>query len=198
MIVIKSILDVEEYLNDVDAVIFDLDDTLYSEKEYVYSGFRKIAMMFDEPELSDRMWQVFLHGGRAIDETIQTSRRKEALQIYRNQEPEIHLYTGVADMIARIRTEKKVGIITDGRPEGQWAKIRALGLKVDEIIVTDELGGIEYRKPNLLAYQLMAERLAMPYDRMVYIGDNVAKDFVAPESLGMNCILFSNEEGLYC
>ena len=160
MIVIKNILDVEKYLNGMQAVILDLDDTLYSEKEYVRSGYRKIAQAFDELALADSMWQVFLRGGKAIDEMIPETRRAEALQIYRNQEPDIHLYPGVEDMIARLRAEKKVGIITDGRPEGQWAKIRALGLCVDEIIVTDELGGVEYRKPNPLAFRLMSERKA--------------------------------------
>ena len=197
MIVIKSILDVEKYLDDIDAVIFDLDDTLYSEKEYVRSGYMKIAQRFEEPELAERMWQVFLRGGKAIDETVQEDQRAEALQIYRNQEPDIHFYPGVEDMIARIRGKKKVGIITDGRPEGQWAKIRALNLNADEIIVTDELGGVEYRKPNPLAFQLMAERFAVAYNRMVYIGDNISKDFVTPENLGMKCILFSNADGLY-
>lgn len=198
MIVIRSILDAEKYLNGIDAVVFDLDDTLYSEKEYVRSGYRKIAQVFGDPELADRMWQVFLRGGKAIDETVRPEQRTEALQIYRNHQPDIHFYPGVTDMIARIRTEKKVGIITDGRPEGQWAKIKALDLNADEIIVTDELGGIEFRKPNPLAFQLMAERFAVPYDRMVYIGDNIAKDFVGPESMGMNCIYFCNSDGLYC
>ena len=34
MLEIQDILEVEKYIDDVDAVVFDLDDTLYSEKEY--------------------------------------------------------------------------------------------------------------------------------------------------------------------
>ena len=41
MITINNILEVESYLNQVDGVVFDLDDTLYSEKNYVRSGYRK-------------------------------------------------------------------------------------------------------------------------------------------------------------
>lgn len=197
MIIIHNILDVEKYIESVDAVIFDLDDTLYSEKEYVRSGYQKIAEAFGDPELTDKMWQVFLRGGKAIDETVGIDRCEEALKIYRNQIPNIHLYTGVADMLSHIRVTKKIGIVTDGRPEGQWAKIRALNLAVDDIIVTDELGGISYRKPNPLAFQLMSLRLSVPYDRMVYIGDNISKDFIAPEFLGMKSIFFTNSDGLY-
>ena len=201
MISIDNILDVEKHINGLDAVIFDLDDTLYSEKEYVRNGYRKIAEHFRKPELADQMWVVFEHGGQAIDEVLTANdleaHKEEALRIYRFQEPDIHLYPGVAEMIARIRRTKKVGIITDGRPEGQRAKLRALGIKVDEIIVTDELGGVEFRKPNVTAFRLMQERLAVPFEKMIYIGDNMKKDFIAPERLGMQAIHFRNPDGLY-
>ncbi len=201
MIVIDSIQDVEKHIGDLEAVIFDLDDTLYSEKEYVRSGYHKIAEHFRKPELAEQMWAVFLRGGRAIDEVLAAhgmeANKEEALRIYRFQEPNIHLYPSVAEMLERIRMTKKVGIITDGRPEGQWAKIRALGIQVDRIIVTDELGGIEYRKPNEKAFILMRELLSTQYKQMAYIGDNVKKDFIAPEHLGMRTIWFQNTDGLY-
>lgn len=201
MVVIDSILDVERYLDDVDAVIFDLDDTLYSEKEYVRSGYQKIAEYLNKPELAEQMWQVFGNGGKAIDEVFEVNglldKKDEALRIYRYQEPSIHLYEGVSEMINRLKYIKKVGIITDGRPEGQRAKIKALGLDIDEIIVTDELGGIEFRKPNEIAFKLMQEHMNVDFCRMVYVGDNTNKDFIAPEKLGMKWIWFKNCDGLY-
>lgn len=201
MIGIDNILDVEKYIDGLAAVIFDLDDTLYSEKEYVRSGYRKIAEYFRKPELADQMWAVFEHGGRAIDEVLTANKleahKEEALRIYRFQDPGIHLYPGVEEMLKRIRRTKKVGIITDGRPEGQRAKLRALCIHVDEIIVTDELGGVEFRKPNEAAFRLMQQRMSVPFEKMVYIGDNMKKDFIAPERLGMQAIHFYNTDGLY-
>jgi HAD superfamily hydrolase (TIGR01549 family) len=201
MIEIDNILDVEKYIDGLDGVIFDMDDTLYSEKDYVRSGYRKIAEYFGKSGIADQMWEVFERGGKAIDEVLEAngleSQKDEALRIYRFQEPDVQLYPGVAEMIAHIRETKKVGIITDGRPEGQWAKIRALGFQVDAIIVTDELGGAQFRKPNPAAFRLMRERLSIPFERMVYIGDNTKKDFVAPESLGMRTIWFRNPDGIY-
>lgn len=201
MIEIDSILEVENHISDVDAVIFDLDDTLYSEKEYVRSGYRKIAEYLGFKQMEDEMWSVFESGGMAIDEVLKSynllSIKEEALQIYRCQKPDIHAYAGVINMIGRIRENRKVGIITDGRPEGQRAKMEALGLKVDKAIITDELGGIEYRKPNKTAYCLMKEYLCVEFERMVYVGDNICKDFIAPENLGMKTIWFKNKDGLY-
>ena len=72
------------------------------------------------------------------------------MSIYRNHKPSIHLYPGVTEMINDLKTRSiKVGIITDGRSEGQRNKLDALGLwdLTKDVIITDELGGIQFRKP---------------------------------------------------
>lgn len=203
MIEINNILDVEKYIDDIDAVIFDLDDTLYSEKDYVRSGYKLIAETFKILEMEKELWDVFEKGGKAIDEVLKKhnllDKKEEALQIYRYQIPNIKLYDGVKEMISRIKLKKKVGIITDGRPEGQRAKIKALKLDeiIDNIIITDELGGIEYRKPNSKAFELMQERVNVPFGKMIYVGDNIKKDFVACEKLGIKSMRYNNYNGIY-
>ena len=67
-----------------------------------------------------------------------------ALKVYRRHKTKIHLYDGVKELLKSLRQkELRIGIITDGRPECQRNKIEALGLNkmVDDIIITDELGG---------------------------------------------------------
>lgn len=207
MIELTNILDVKNYTVDLDAIVFDLDDTLYGEKEYVKSGYQKIAKEFPEiPNMAERLWKFFSEGKPAIDELLRRENavsdemKQKMLGIYRHQIPDIHLYQGVQEMLLEFRMSGfKLGIITDGRPEGQRAKIRVLGLEqmVDHIIVTDELGGSEYRKPNPLAFQKMREALRTDFEKMCYIGDNLQKDFAAPLQLGMKCIHFANQDGLY-
>ena len=68
---------------------------------------------------------------------------------------------------------------------------------MDYIIVTDELGGVEYRKPNKVAYIKMRETLGVVFEEMCYIGDNLKKDFIAPKILGIRAIHFANTDGLY-
>lgn len=194
MVEIENILDVEKHIEGLDAVIFDLDDTLYSEKEYVRSGYRLIAEKYGVPE--EELWEAFLRKEPAIDVVMEKyglgEKKQEAVEIYRNQTPSIHLYPGVREILGRI---KKKGIITDGRPEGQRAKIRALGLESIPFIITDELGGVQYRKPNPTVFKIMLRDLATK--EAAYVGDNIAKDFIAPEKLGMRCIWFKNPDGLY-
>lgn len=114
--------------------------------------------------------------------------------------PEIELYDGVRNLILNLKKKGiKVGIITDGRPEGQHNKIIALGLEdlVDDIIITDELGGIQFRKPNDIAFRIMQNRWRVPFEQLVYVGDNPNKDFQAPRQLGMRWIYLFNKNGIY-
>jgi putative hydrolase of the HAD superfamily len=197
----------KELKRNMKAMIFDLDDTLYNEKDYVRSGFHAVAELFPQiDEAEKKLWEIFLDGKSAIDtflinENIYTEDLKsKCLSIYRNHKPGIQLDEKVISILSLLRTKGiMIGIITDGRPEGQRAKIHSLNLEkyVDEIIITDDLGGIQYRKPNELAYSVMKERLHVSYYEMVYIGDNPAKDFIAPLKLGMGAWFLNNPDGLY-
>ena len=201
---ITAILDAEPLSEGFEALIFDLDDTLYSEKDYVRSGFCAVGALFPQAaDMPRKLWAAFEKGKQAIDTVLAeynlSDRKAEALRAYRFQVPEIALYPGVREMLLRMRETKKLGLITDGRPEGQRAKLTALRIEelFDEIIITDELGGPAFRKPNAAAFELMRRRLDVPYEAMAYVGDNMNKDFIAPEQLGMGCIYFKNPDGLY-
>lgn len=206
VIEITNILDVEKYVDGLKVIIFDMDDTLYSEKEYVRSGYRKIAEIFQEiGDAEETLWKFFLEKKSAIDEFLNqkelfTEENKEAcIKAYRFQEPDIHMYFGVREMLTRLIKQYHLALITDGRPEGQRAKIKALGLDeiFEYIILTDELGGIEYRKPNETAYRTIAGKFNVVFSEMGYVGDNIKKDFIAPIKLGMRSIWFQNSDGLY-
>lgn len=207
MISVDNILEIEKHLDGIEAVIFDLDDTLYSEKEYVRSGYREIAKYFPQIEkMEEKLWDAFEGNKQAINEVLLNEgalteqNLAESVRIYRYHMPDIHLYVGVEELLKRIHSHgKKIGLITDGRPEGQRAKIAALklGELIDEIIVTDEIGGVKYRKPHEKSFKLMQRKLKAPFENMVYIGDNPRKDFEAPEILGMRSIWFRNRDGIY-
>lgn len=191
----------------VKAVIFDLDDTLYSEKEYVQSGYRAVAKYMPQIEaMESKLWQAFQDGKAAIDTVLEEEgiytpeMAAECLEVYRFHEPIIHLYGGVVELFAELRRRGiRIGILTDGRPEGQRNKIKALGLDklVDEIVVTDEIGGTIFRKPCDIPFRIMQRKIGVPFEAMVYVGDNPQKDFIAPHRLGMKSLWYENEDGLY-
>lgn len=189
------------------AVIFDLDDTLYSEKEYVRSGYRAVAKLLPQIDgCEQKLWAAFQAGKPAIDAVlgeagiVDPAIKEKCLEAYRLQVPQISLYDGVEELMTWLREHGiQIGIITDGRPEGQRRKLEALGLypMVDSVLITDELGSVRCRKPNDIAYRIMQARFNIPYGQMLYVGDNPAKDFQAPRQLGMRWIYFQNPDGLY-
>lgn len=188
----------------ISGIIFDLDDTLYSEKEYVRSGFRAVADYLGNPEYAQTLWNFFAAKTPAIDALLKEigreSDRDAVLSAYRQHKPHIQPYEGVRELLSRFRRQGlKIGIITDGRPEGQRNKLEALGLSllVDDIVITDELGGEQFRKPCDIAFRILQTRWRLPAETIVYVGDNPAKDFQAPRQLGMKCVYFKNPDGLY-
>jgi putative hydrolase of the HAD superfamily len=184
-----------------------LDDTLYSEKEYVRSGYRAVAKLLSQIDgCEQKLWAAFQAGKPAIDAVlgeagiVDPAIKEKSLEAYRLQIPQISLYDGVEELMTWVREHGiQIGIITDGRPEGQRRKLEALGLypMVDSVLITDELGSVRCRKPNDIAYRIMQARFNIPYCQMLYVGDNPAKDFQAPRQLGMRWIYFQNPDGLY-
>lgn len=199
-------------MTNVAAIVFDLDDTLYAERDYVRSGFSVVAHSFvielgDATATLDRLTQLFEspHRSRAFD-VLLTERgldgRRDLLDrmihCYRNHIPTIRPFPDAIDAIDQLRGRVQLGLITDGRADGQRRKIRALGLaeKFDEIIVTSELGE-GYSKPHPRAFEEMATRLGVAHNACVYVGDNPSKDFVAPNALGWRTIQVCGEGRLY-
>ncbi len=191
----------------IQAVIFDLDDTLYSEKDYVKSGYTAVADILPQlPNAYERFWQAFECGKKVFDTVLgeagllTSEVLSQCIETYRLHKPKIELYEGVIGLFECLHKRGiKIGIITDGRPEGQRNKIEALGLEkmVDNIIITDELGGPSFRKPNDISFRIMQRRLGIPFSNILYVGDNPAKDFIAPRQLGMQSIYFENKDGIY-
>ena len=185
----------------IKGVIFDLDDTLYSEKDYVRSGYKAVSSYLGGG-YEEKLWRFFEKGKPAIDELLKElgkeDKKDEVLEVYRSHMPNIHLYKGVQELVKKLMSKgTRVGIITDGRPEGQRNKIKALGLHVDDIVITDELGGIQFRKPCDIAFRILQTRWRLNPSEIVYVGDNPQKDFQAPRQLGMKSIWFNNSDGLY-
>jgi putative hydrolase of the HAD superfamily len=185
-------------------VILDLDDTLFAEKDFVMSGFLCIAKYvhtqfgLNTDDVFERLQHIFQKHGRGrtfnilLDELkLYTQTRLQMLvYLYRSHSPQISLYNDAPDTIEQMRNVGyKLGIITDGTPTVQHNKIKALDLEnlFDVIICTEDIG-IEYCKPSIVPFEMMLSLLDTEPHDAVYIGDNVLKDFVGPNTIGMNTI----------
>jgi putative hydrolase of the HAD superfamily len=197
----------------IQAVIFDLDDTLYPERAYCRSGFEAVARAFADQlgppataaarmyELLDtehrsRIFnQLLEERGCAADEAL----LQRMIECYREHPPAIELEPAADQALSRLRDRYRLGLITDGPPAVQNAKINALALRsrLDVIIVTDELGGPSFRKPHPRAYELMVDRLGVDQPHCVYVGDNLSKDFLIPNRFGWRTIRLLRQDGIH-
>ncbi|MBB6281991.1 HAD family hydrolase [Geobacillus subterraneus] len=193
-----------------DGYIFDLDDTLYCEHDYVRSGFRAVAneLAKQRPDIeANDIHQMLIDEwrrngrGRVFDDVCKHlgigADIVRLVHLYRSHRPDISLYDDAKEVLVHLRqTGKKLGIITDGDSTMQWAKIKALELEhvVDAIIVTGDLGR-EHWKPSETPYRKMAECLGLDFCDCVYIGDNPNKDFIAAKRLGMGTVRIVRDVG---
>ena len=176
----------------IKAVLFDLDDTLFPEMQYVQSGFKAVAAQIKKDfgvNCYDAMLQLFAADGKNVyNRTLDSLGLKydkeyitKLVSVYREHEPQgLQFYPDVLPFIKELKNRGVlIGVITDGRVEGQRKKLNALGCYdlFDSVIITDELGGEIYRKPSDKAFQIMCDRLKVGFNQTAYIGDNPAKDF---------------------
>jgi putative hydrolase of the HAD superfamily len=200
-------------LTGIRAVILDLDDTLYPEQAYAFSGFQAVSDwlrgQMDCPfDPAERMRAIFLTGQRqhVFDRLLAELEHPEAralipqmLQCYRDHVPQIALHDDARAAIRAWHGCFPLGLISDGTLPVQEKKVQALGLPglFDEIILT---GCWEpaYWKPHARAFELMENRLGIHGPALVYIADNCAKDFVAPRLLGWRTVWIQRPGGVYC
>ena len=196
----------------IKAIVFDLDDTLISEKDYVVSGFSAVSKYISNKVKKYTFEQIFeilqnLHNtnpnrvfNRMIDylNFINEIDVKELIDVYRSHKPVISLFEGALPVINKLKEQNyKLGIITDGYLITQKKKIESLNINnlFDEIIMTDELGK-EYWKPSVIPFELMSKKLNVGYSEMIYIGDNPRKDFYVNAVHPITTVRI-NREGYY-
>lgn len=191
------------------AVVFDLDDTLYPESQFVRSGFAAAGALAEAEGIEGferRAMALFEQGvrGTIVDRVLAELAPGRAAALvplliaaYREHRPRISLYADAAALLAELRGRLPVGLISDGIERTQRGKLDALGIAAlfDRIILTDALGGRTFWKPNLAAFEDMVASL--PAYRHIYIGDNPAKDFVAPNALGWLTVCVRRPDGEY-
>lgn len=187
-------------MQNLKAIVFDLDDTLYPERQYVHGGMHAVAAwghrQFGYPaeRTAGELLELFAqHGSGTIFDSWLRDKGLELdewlpsmVDAYRAHSPSISPHDGVRELLARLRHTYRLGLVTDGHLAVQQAKVTALGLEalIDAIVYSDELGR-EHWKPSVRPYQKVLSRLMIPPEHAVYVGDNPAKDFRGARELGM-------------
>lgn len=183
-------------LNNKKFFIFDLDDTLYAEIDYLKSAYKEIANYLKPLigiDVYDEMLDSYIAGENVFLCLINRYKNVNIsleilLSIYRNHMPAIKLRDDALSFLKGIEENIPIGLITDGRSVTQRNKLKALGIEnlFCEIIISEEFGS---EKPNPRNYCFYVDKY--PGYEFVFFGDNLNKDFIIPKSLGWRsfCLL---------
>lgn len=194
-------------------VLFDLDDTLISEDEYVKSGYHHVAKIIENKYLINykdvykRLYLLYRQSTRNVFDRLLDQYNvkyiKEDILLlvneYRNHIPTIYFYEDVLPVIEKLKMRNiKIGIISDGYLSTQYNKADVLNLYsiFDKVIFTEELGK-EYWKPHPKAFEIMKEYFNVEYEEILYIGDNPQKDFYVKCIYPIKTIRIMREYNLY-
>jgi putative hydrolase of the HAD superfamily len=195
----------------IEVLVFDLDDTLFPEREFVQSGFQAVgnwmSQKYSVVDFFEVAWQLFIEGkrGKIFNLTLEklgvkyeSSMIQELLQIYREHKPNISLHEDAKWAINYFKKDRKLGLITDGYLMTQKNKVDALGIESNfDVIVSSDFYGRDSWKPSPVPYLKVMEATKCPGANCLYVGDNPPKDFVTAKKLDWTTFQICREVGEY-
>ena len=181
--------------------VFDLDDTLFPEVEFLKSAYLDISLKltpFTEAQIYEEMLERYQKKENVFEWILTLYQHKMPhlqmdwlLREYREHYPKIVLADATASFLKRLsQASVPMGLITDGRSITQRNKLRALGIEkyFTDIIISEEFGS---EKPDERNYLHFSNHY--PGKNFYFFGDNTSKDFIVPIKLGWNTICLKNQ-----
>jgi phosphoglycolate phosphatase-like HAD superfamily hydrolase len=198
-------------LDGLQALVLDLDDTIYLERDFVMSAYSAVAeivwrdlgveieCVLKELFLSGRRGDNFTEAFRIVGVTPPEGYVLRLVEIYRSHPPRIRPCLDF-DVVRRLRGRGlKIGLVSNGWKAVQMSKVEALGIApdFDSLIITDALGGLEFWKPSPEPFKRVMRDLDIAPEKAVYVGDNPEKDFIGSRAIGMKTLRILRPGGVY-
>lgn len=183
-------------------IVFDLDDTLYNEIDFVKSGLRSVSTLFDNSnDVYDALINIYeLNGSGKIFDTFLNSYQStitvnDCIEQYRNHLPDISMTESTKQLLGHLSKIHTLGLLTDGNADTQKNKFKALDLDpyFDLAIFS---GDHQLSKPDLRLFNMFETHFSTE-SNFYYIADNPKKDFYGPNQLGWTSIQILNPVGIY-
>ena len=175
-------------------LVLDLDDTLYSELNYLKSAYYSIAseLSADNKNLYKLMISKYIDSEDVFSFLVNeyNIEMEYLLDLYRYHIPNIQLYPNVDKVLNYFSENGEIAIVTDGRSKTQRNKISALGLThiLTSIVISEEL---QTEKPCRKNFEKVI--LETAGNEYIYIGDNLKKDFITPKEMGWTTICLKDQ-----
>jgi putative hydrolase of the HAD superfamily len=192
-------------------VVFDLDDTLFLERDYVRSGFDAAGAWLRAhlglQGFAGQAWELFERGvrGTTFDDALAVCGVEPTedvvtalVAVYRAHEPAIRMLPDARECVDVLRSTIALALVTDGPVEAQRAKARAMESDrwAQVAVFTGELEPGE-AKPHPRAFREVETVVGESGAACVYVADNPAKDFAGPRRLGWRTVRIRRSGSLH-
>lgn len=180
----------------VTAVCFDLDGTLFEDRQYVQAGFRRAARVLEAEtgrKLYDEFCTAFFEEGireRSFDHVLErhslsTDYVPELVEAYHGHAAELEPYPDTRPVLDDLGSRYKLAVITGGR-NGR-TKLDRLGLTrhFDAVVVTADGSSTKH---DATPFREALDMLSADPTDAVYVGDRPGLDFPRPNDLGMHTV----------
>ncbi|MNJ41585.1 HAD family hydrolase [Paenibacillus bouchesdurhonensis] len=204
------------------AVFFDLDDTLYdhlvpfrtaltnimaTEEDFPYEQAYH-RMRYYSDALSAELGGTPTHGEELhhmrrsrfqlalaeFDLQLAPEQAQALQDEYLSLQYSIRLFDGVAELITELKSRNfLVGVITNGPPDHQMNKVRALALT--KLIPEDHIfisGAVGFTKPDERLFRHVTDKLGLAPENCSYIGDSWRNDVVGALDAGWKVLWFNH------
>ncbi len=195
----------------VRVVVFDIDDTLFLEEDYIRSGFAAVSRWLSAHRglqgFAERCWALHASGvrgdifDRALSEMGSPADPALVASLvtrYRGHAPAITLPPDARRALIALGKEHALAAVSDGPLVCQEAKVAALGLSawLDPIVLTGRFAEGQ-GKPHPRAFRAVENATSCDGAQLLYVADNPTKDFRAPRNLGWRTVRVRRDRGLY-
>lgn len=195
------------------AVIFDLDDTLYEERQFSRSGFAVVAEHLEQRGIGPRERTAELldhfHHAEGRQQVFQKLATRlgfpegwvpEIVKLFRSHRPVIEMAADAHELLTRLRAtyRLRLGCVTDGWLAVQQRKIEALGVEplLDALVIADEWGR-DFWKPHPKPFHTCCARLGVEPSEALFVGDNPERDMVGAHRAGLTSIRIRRPGGYF-
>jgi putative hydrolase of the HAD superfamily len=205
----------------VDAVIFDVDDTLYDQlqpfKKAFLFHFKHLSdvpiekLYLSSRKHSDRLFHkseagtvslLELHTYRimaACEEFGIDIKYEEAVKFqktYEKEQKKIAPFPEIITLLERLcQKNKQLAILSNGPHQHQLMKVRQLGLTkwipAENIFIS---GAIGCAKPDPAAFLYVEKKLQLKKEKAVYIGDSFENDVIGAKQAGWKAIWMNHRK----
>ena len=189
------------------ALLFDLDGTLLNREATLISfckaQYEKFSIEVGLEKYVNKVCELDANG--YVRKEIVYREIAQALSLSKEIEQNLFLdymnhfqaycvpFKGLTEMLKALKDKQfLLGIITNGRHEGQMASLRALSIEdfFDVVLISESEG---LAKPDSALFERALNRLGVKANETCYVGDHPINDMEAARKVGLMTIWKKNE-----